>query len=71
VEHDLDDTNSSIELLVNGDVYADDLNEVAKQLIMQSEELLDVEPVWQDGMVGVMQLVVMAQAAQILRERAL
>ena len=69
VEHDLDDTNSSIELLVNGDVHGDDLNTVAKRLILQSEELLDVEPVWQDGMVGVMQLVVLAQAAQMLRER--
>ena len=69
VEHELDDTNSSIELLVNGDAYANDLIAVAKRLIMQSEELLDVEPVWQDGMVGVMQLVVLAQAAQILRER--
>ena len=63
------DTNSSIELLINGDVYANDLNAVAKRLILQSEELLDVEPVWQDGMVGVMQLVVLAQAAQMLRER--
>jgi len=71
VEHDLDDTNSSIELIVNGDVYANNLTAVAKRLIMQSEELLDVEPVWQDGMVGVMQLVVLAQAAQILRERTI
>ncbi len=69
VEHDLDDTNSSIELLVNGDVYADDLTAVAKRLVLQSEELLDIEPVWQDGMIGVMQLVVLAQAAQMLRER--
>jgi len=70
VEHDLDHENSSIELLVTGDVYAEDLAAVATQLIVQSEELLDVEPVWQDGMVGVMQLVVLAQAAQMLRERA-
>ena len=71
MEHDLDDTNSSIELLVSGDVYADDLTAVAKRLVLQSEELLDVEPLWQDGMAGVMQLVVLAQAAQMLRERTI
>lgn len=69
VEHDLDDTNSSIELLVSGDVFAEDLSAVARRLIVQSEELLDINPVWQNGMIGVMQLVVMAQAAQMLRER--
>ena len=70
VEHDLDDTTSSIELLVSGDVSAEDLNAVAKRIVDQSEELLDLTPAWHDGMVGVMQLVVMAQAAQMLRERA-
>ena len=70
VDHDLDDTTSAIELLVAGEVSGEDLGSVAAQLIPQSEELLDVEPVWEDGMVGVMQLVVMAQAAQILRDRS-
>ncbi len=70
VDHDIDDETSSIELLVSGDVSAEDLGAVAKRLVAQSEELLDVDPDWQDGMIGVMQLVVMAQAAQILRERA-
>jgi uridine kinase len=69
VDHDLNDTTSAIELVVSGEVSGEDLNSVAAQLIPQSEELLDVEPVWQDGMIGVMQLVVMAQAAQILRDR--
>ena len=58
------------ELLVSGDVSAEDLNAVAKRIVDQSEELLDLTPAWHDGMVGVMQLVVMAQAAQMLRERA-
>ena len=70
VDHDIDDETSSIELLVSGEVSAEDLGAIAKRLVGQSEELLDVDPDWQDGMIGVMQLVVMAQAAQILRERA-
>ena len=70
VDHDLDDVSTSIELLVSGDVSPEDLDTVAKRLVDQSEELLDLTPVWEDGMVGVMQLVVMAQAAQMLRDRA-
>ena len=70
VDHDLDDETSSIELLVSGDVSAEDLSSVAKRLVDQSDELIDLTPVWEDGMVGVMQLIVMAQAAQMLRERA-
>ena len=70
VDHDIDDETSSIELVVSGEASAKDLGAIAKRLIGQSEELLDVDPGWQDGMIGVMQLVVMAQAAQILRERA-
>jgi len=71
VEHDIDDNNSSIELLITGDVLAEDLRSISGRLVAQSEELMDIDPVWKDGMIGVMQLVVMAQAAQILRERAL
>lgn len=70
VEHDLDTDRSSIELLVSGDISGEDLSIIAGRLIPQSDELLDVEPAWQDGMIGVMQLVVMAQTAQMLRERA-
>ena len=70
VEHDIDDNNSSIELLITGDVLAEDLRSISGRLVTQSEELMDIDPVWKDGMIGVMQLVVMAQAAQILRERA-
>jgi len=70
VDHDIDEETSAIELLVSGEVSAQNLGTVANRLVGQSEELLDVEPNWQDGMIGVMQLVVTAQAAQILRERA-
>ena len=70
VDHDLDDTTSAVELLVAGEVSGEDLGHVAAQLVPLSEELLDVQPDWQDGMTGVMQLVVMAQAAQILGDRS-
>ncbi len=70
VDHDIDEETSAIELLVSGEVSAQNLGAIANRLVSQSEELLDVEPNWQDGMIGVMQLVVTAQAAQILRERA-
>jgi len=69
-EHDLDESNTSIEILVGSEVAAEDLALVARRLVPQSYELLDVEPEWQSGVTGVMQLVVLAQMAQILRERS-
>lgn len=70
VDHQIDDTTAAIELLVVGEVNGADLRATASKLIAQFEELVDVEPIWSDGMVGVMQLVVMAQSAQILRSRS-
>jgi len=69
IEHDMDESNTSIEILVGSEVIAEDLQLVARRLVPQSDELLDVEPEWQSGATGVMQLIVLAQTAQILRER--
>ena len=69
VEHDLEESNTSIELLVGSEISAEDVGAVATRLVPQAEELLDVVPSWEAGVTGVMQLVVLAQTAQILRER--
>ena len=69
VEHDLEESTSSLELLVGSEISAEDVQLVAQRLVPQSEELIDVEPSWQSGVTGVMQLVVLAQTAEILRER--
>lgn len=69
VEHDLNEPTSSIELLIGSEILAEDLEITARRLVPQSEELLDVEPKWQPGVTGLMQLIVLAQTAQILRER--
>ena len=69
VDHDLEKSTSSLELLVGSEISAEDVQLVAQRLVPQSEELIDVEPSWQSGVTGVMQLVVLAQTAEILRER--
>jgi len=69
-EHDLKESNTSIEILIGSEVSSEDLQLIARRLVPQSDELLDVNPEWQSGVTGLMQLIVLAQTAQILRERS-
>jgi hypothetical protein len=41
----------------------------AQKLVPRTEELLALEPKWQDGMLGVMQLITLLEIAEALRER--
>jgi uridine kinase len=69
VDVDLDGDDSTMSLTIEGDSTADDMVAAARELLPGLHELLDAEPKWCDGILGVMQLVVMAHVHQALRRR--
>jgi hypothetical protein len=61
--------NSSIDLFVQGDeLRADDAQAAAHLLVPHIEELLDNEPQWKSGTIGVMQIVVLMLIAERAKE---
>jgi Phosphoribulokinase / Uridine kinase family len=69
VDVDLDGDDSTMSLTIEGDSTAEDMVAASHQLFPGLHELLDAEPEWCDGILGVMQLVVMAHVHQALRRR--
>ncbi len=69
VDVDIGGDDSTVSLTIEGDSTADDMVAAARQLLPGLHELLDAEPKWCDGILGVMQLVVMAHVHQALRRR--
>jgi len=62
---------SSIEMYIEGDEFhPEDAQTVARLLVPHIDELLDVEPKWQSGMTGVMQIVVLMLIAERAKNRA-
>jgi hypothetical protein len=62
-------TDSSIELTIDGEADSDDIALAARELLPQLNELLDITPDWHDGMMGIMQLVILSHITQALRTR--
>lgn len=56
-------------LMIDGEVSADDLAAIAENTIPNCEELTDLRPLWQNGTLGLMQLLTLTFAAQALRRR--
>jgi uridine kinase len=54
---------------IEGDSKAEDMMLAAKFLCPRSSEFFDINPVWKDGMLGVMQLIVLTHIEQILEKR--
>lgn len=63
--------DAAVELTVEGDTDRDDIALAARELLPQLNELLDITPAWQDGMLGLMQLIVLTHITQALRARLL
>lgn len=61
--------DDAIELTIDGDVDSDDIALAARELLPQLNELLDISPNWQDGMTGLMQLIILSHITQALRAR--
>lgn len=59
--HDFGD----VELLIEGDVSAEDLILVAEKLLYHVNDITDIQPVWHDGVVGLMQLITLIQLEQV------
>jgi len=63
--------DGAVELTVEGDADRDDIALAARELLPLLNELLDTTPAWQDGMLGLMQLIVLTHITQALRARLL
>ncbi|MFC4168380.1 glycosyltransferase 87 family protein [Teichococcus aestuarii] len=62
--------NTMAELVIDGsDVQPEDIHFTALQLVPHLEELLARHPVWQPGMTGIMQLIVLLQLAELTPKR--
>ncbi len=57
-------------MVIEGDVDAQDISLAANKLLERVDELLDLEPQWRGGILGLMQLVVLSQASEALRRRS-
>jgi uridine kinase len=71
VDLEYGESDGSVVLTIEGDVLADDIALAARELLPQLNDLLDITPGWRDGMLGLMQLIVLAQITQSLRARLL
>lgn len=65
----LSDESGEVEMIIEGDVAAEDISLAARTLVPALQEMLDIQPIWQDGMTGVMQLLVLIQVEESLKDR--
>lgn len=63
--------DQKIKLLIDGDTHKDDIEIAVSMLCPEIMEFLDVNPKWDSGMNGVIQLVVMTHINQALKRRFL
>jgi len=61
--------NSSAEMTIEGEVSAADVAMAAGLLCPRVLEFLDIRPKWQDGMLGLMQLITLSHISQALTKR--
>ena len=69
VDVDLNDLNGPVEIAIEGDVVAEDIELAAATIAEDLEHLLSLEPIWLDGPLGLMQLFVLNQIVHNLRRR--
>ena len=62
---------SEVELTIEGETSAQDIALAAQMLCPRIFEFLDVHPQWQDGVIGLMQLITLAHINQALTRRFL
>lgn len=60
---------SAVQMTIEGDVSADDIAIAAEILCPRVFEFLDISPKWQDGMLGLMQLITLSHINQALTKR--
>lgn len=62
--------SGDVELTIEGDVAAEDIGLAARTLVPGLQEMLDIHPRWEDGMSGIMQLLVLIQIEESLKNRS-
>jgi len=63
--------NNQVELYIEGEVSEQDIALATKILCPRAIEFLDIEPKWNNGVEGLIQLIVMTNIDQALAERFL
>ena len=71
VDINLNGNNAEIELIIEGDTSAEDIALAAEKLLPEMTTLLDVKPIWKDGIQGLIQLIVLSHIHQALGKRLL
>lgn len=56
-------------LVIEGETSAEDVALAARMLCPRMSEFLDIMPAWQDGIIGLMQLVTLSHINQVMTER--
>ena len=65
----MSDRNGEVQITIEGETSADDISMAAKMLCPHLLEFLDLEPKWQDGVLGLMQLITLSHISQVLTKR--
>ena len=63
----ISNTNFSSKLSIEGDLWAEDIELVAKRLIPNLEEIIDSKPKWQSNIIGLMQLIILMQISYVFK----
>lgn len=66
---ELSEDSEEVEMTIEGDVSAEDIAMTANTLMPNLLEFLDVHPLWEEGMTGIMQLMVLLQMEESLKNR--
>ena len=63
------DNTDEMQMIIEGEVSADDMALATKILCPRMMEFLDIPPKWNDGMIGLMQLITLSHINQALTRR--
>lgn len=69
VDFEIDEDTAMMTTTIDGDPSVEDIGTAARILYQRELELLDTIPAWQPGVLGLMQLVVLAQISQAMTKR--
>lgn len=69
VDMGIKNESSGVELTIEGETSAEDIELAAKMLFPRVMEFLDISPKWQDGVMGIMQLITLSHVNQALNKR--
>lgn len=69
LEQEILEDNMNIKLMIEGDIWPEDLSLVANDLLPHLDELLNVTPNWYGDVLGLMQLIALMQINENLRRK--